>query len=171
MKVKAKYKHWVQEEFLVLTDEKALRSLTNDMENVLEELHAAGVLKDVNQKIIYRDSMNTWDGVQVLSFDPVTIEFYSLASGYEHATTLEEAIKNARQPKSEFTYNMSKPITISVYEWMEDFDNAELNAEEWKDQLVEAVEMYNTKYHTDHNPERMVRKYITWKADKIGRES
>lgn len=49
---------------------------------------------------------------------------------------------------------------MTVYEFMEDFDNAELDDYEWKEQLKEAVIEYNENYGTDFNPSKIVLKYI-----------
>lgn len=50
--------------------------------------------------------------------------------------------------------------TLTVYEFIEDFDNAELPHEEWMEQLQEAVEKYNEEYKTSFDPKHTVYNYI-----------
>lgn len=50
--------------------------------------------------------------------------------------------------------------TLSVYEFIEDHDNAELSHEDWLEQMEDAVVTYNEQYGTDHNPKRTVHIYI-----------
>jgi hypothetical protein len=76
------------------TDEKILwivdsnlgnMSVTNDMENVLDEIEKKTQLPLNDYKIIYRDSMNNWDGVD---YKNGNVNFIFL-----NAPTLQEAIK------------------------------------------------------------------------------
>jgi hypothetical protein len=53
--------------------------------------------------------------------------------------------------------------TLSVYEFIEDHDNAELSTEEWLEQMEDAVVTYNEEYGTDHYPKRTVKIYINRK--------
>lgn len=48
---------------------------------------------------------------------------------------------------------------ITVYEHMEDFDNAELSDYERNEQLREAVQDYNAVHGTEHNPEKCLIRY------------
>lgn len=70
-------------DILYITDEGGLKSVTNDMENVLADISEHVVLDELQDlKIIYRDSMGIWDGVNIsfgenhsikgISFYPVT---------------------------------------------------------------------------------------------------
>jgi hypothetical protein len=52
---------------------------------------------------------------------------------------------------------------LTVYEFIEDFDNAELPHEEWMEQMEEAVETYNEHYNASHNPRVTVINYINRK--------
>lgn len=55
---------------------------------------------------------------------------------------------------------------MSIYEFMEDFDNEELSNHEWNEQMEEAVRQYNDEYYTDHAPKSTVRNYHSWKREK-----
>lgn len=48
---------------------------------------------------------------------------------------------------------------LSVFDFMEDFDNTELNPYERQEQLEEAVRDYNEAYNTKHDPNKMFVKY------------
>ena len=50
--------------------------------------------------------------------------------------------------------------------FLEDWDNAELSATEWREQMEEAVQKYNEEYGTDHMPRSAVRNYISWKREQ-----
>lgn len=80
------------------TDEKILwivdsnlgnMSVTNDMENVLAEIEKKTQLPLEDYKIIYRDSMNTWDGVEY--------KFGNVDFVFLNASTLQEAIEKITQ--------------------------------------------------------------------------
>lgn len=49
---------------------------------------------------------------------------------------------------------------LTVFEYMEDFDNAELDQFERGVQLRSAVLQYNCEYGTEHDPEKTFRNYI-----------
>lgn len=49
---------------------------------------------------------------------------------------------------------------LSIYEHLQDFDNAELDHDAWMEQLEEAVENYNAEHGTTHNPRQTVINYI-----------
>lgn len=48
---------------------------------------------------------------------------------------------------------------LTVYEYMEDFDNAELNGSDRLEQLRDAVIKYNEEYGTSHDPKRTLSEY------------
>jgi hypothetical protein len=50
-------------------------------------------------------------------------------------------------------------MNLTVYEFMEDHDNAELNEYDWHEQMREAVLEYNEINDTDYNPETAIRNY------------
>lgn len=50
-------------------------------------------------------------------------------------------------------------MKISVFEWMEDFDNAELDPIERQEQLEYSVKCYNEKFGTKHDPNAMFMQY------------
>lgn len=56
---------------------------------------------------------------------------------------------------------------MSVFEYMEDFDNDELPDYEHREQLREAVQDYNDEYGTAHDPEEKVIQYFSWKREKF----
>ncbi len=43
---------------------------------------------------------------------------------------------------------------MTLFEYMEDFDNWELSTSERKEQLMDAVRNFNDEYSTDHDPEK-----------------
>lgn len=55
---------------------------------------------------------------------------------------------------------------LTINEFLEDWDNAELTNGEWEEQMEEAVQRYNEEYGTDHMPKSTVRNYKSWKRDK-----
>ena len=56
-------------------------------------------------------------------------------------------------------------MKITVYEYMEDFDNAELPDGAWQEQLEDAVREYNETFGTTHDPYNTFVKYIRMGAD------
>lgn len=58
---------------------------------------------------------------------------------------------------------------ITVFEYMEDFDNRELSDYEWKEKLMEACREYNEIYGTNYKPSVTVIKYTYWLESKIDR--
>jgi len=50
--------------------------------------------------------------------------------------------------------------TITIYEHLEDFDNAELSHDEWIEQLEQAVIAYNEENKTTFDPKHTVYNYI-----------
>jgi hypothetical protein len=77
-KLRSRYNYWNEGDVIVMTDQNGDRSLTNDMENVIEYLIRAGAINSTNQKIIYKDSQGIWDGVELINLNPVSIDFYSI---------------------------------------------------------------------------------------------
>lgn len=51
-------------------------------------------------------------------------------------------------------------MQISVYEWLEDFDNSELEFNDWFETLEEAVKDYNEQYSAKYDPRKVVKEYI-----------
>ena len=48
---------------------------------------------------------------------------------------------------------------ISIFDYMEDWDNAELPDYERDEQLMEAVRDYNEEHGTNHDPQKALIKY------------
>jgi hypothetical protein len=55
---------------------------------------------------------------------------------------------------------------IKIYEYLEDFDNAELSEYEWQEQMEEAIESYNEEYGTEYN-KNFVRNYKAWRNERF----
>jgi hypothetical protein len=55
---------------------------------------------------------------------------------------------------------------MNLYEYMEDFDNQELDPYDWESQMIDAVLDYNQEYDTEHLPDRAIKQYKSWKKDK-----
>lgn len=53
-------------------------------------------------------------------------------------------------------------MTLSLYEFMEDFDNSELSDYERHEQLMEAVREYNEKNNTQFEPLKSLKAYKIW---------
>lgn len=72
---RADYTYTVEGSVVAIIDlDQGSKSLTNDMENVLDEIQAElGSL--AGYSVIYRDSMGRWDGVRL---ERGLVEFYSL---------------------------------------------------------------------------------------------
>ena len=59
---------------------------------------------------------------------------------------------------------MSKPDPYQeLFEFMEDYDNAELNEYDWRENMIDRVTEYNWSHKKNYVPERMLRLYIQWK--------
>lgn len=56
---------------------------------------------------------------------------------------------------------------LTIYEFIEDWDNAELSENEWQEQMEEAVQKYNEQYQTNYNPYRTVKQYLIWRRKDI----
>jgi|GEM_PF-5348658 len=48
---------------------------------------------------------------------------------------------------------------LTVFEYMDDFDNQELDQFEWRDQMLSAVLQYNKEYGTEHDPAYTLKRY------------
>jgi len=55
---------------------------------------------------------------------------------------------------------------ISIYEYLEDFDNSELLEDEWQEVMEEQVNNYNEDYGACYAPKATVRNYKSWKREK-----
>lgn len=79
---RADYTYTVDGHVIAIVDlDQGSKSLTNDMENVLEDIRAE--LGDLaGYAVIYRDSMGRWDGVRQVG--RWSIEFYSLNEADQH---------------------------------------------------------------------------------------
>jgi len=62
--MKCNYRHFESDGALCLVDEGGVRSLTNSIEDVIEELKGRGIV--VDRTMVYRDSEGVWDGVAVV---------------------------------------------------------------------------------------------------------
>lgn len=58
--------------------------------------------------------------------------------------------------RSKLNKNMAD---ITLFDFMEDFDNSELSDYERDEQLLEAVRDYNNEYGTDYTPKTELRNY------------
>lgn len=54
----------------------------------------------------------------------------------------------------------------SLFLWMEDFDNAELSETDRREQLEEAVRVYNQKHSTNYQPKTAFMAYSRWLKEK-----
>lgn len=52
---------------------------------------------------------------------------------------------------------------ISIAEYLQDFDNEELDAEEWTEQMGEAVDQYNNDYGATWTHRSALNQYQAWK--------
>jgi hypothetical protein len=63
---------------------------------------------------------------------------------------------------------------MTLYEFMEDFDNAELSEDEWREQMEDAVKTYYDKYDPDYprfsgfqlRVGRAIRNYKSWRMER-----
>lgn len=75
-------------------------------------------------------------------------------------------IRMVRESEEMGLYNMDK-INVSLYEWMEDFDNQDLYpSTQYKVQLMKAVDQYNQANGTTYEPVSSYYNYLSWKRDK-----
>lgn len=59
-----------------------------------------------------------------------------------------------------------QPTTEELFLYMEDFDNADIPADEWEDELESAVRQYNRDHGTHHDPYISVKSYKGWRKDQ-----
>lgn len=52
---------------------------------------------------------------------------------------------------------------ISIWLYLEDFDNAELSEYDWMEHMIEKVRDYNEEHGTNHDPKRTVENYVSRK--------
>lgn len=120
MKSKADFTFIIDEETRIIAIEdlnKGNISVTNDMENILNEILVQGLNKDKNfsldnYTIVYKDSNNVWDGVNIknnkfFGFFPIS------------ALSYEEAVKqvNSKKPKFEVVrHSIAKKIESAKLE-------------------------------------------------------
>lgn len=57
-------------------------------------------------------------------------------------------------------------MTLSVMEYLEDFDNEDLSDYDRTEQLREAVEQYNYEHGTAYSPDAQIKNYHSWKEEK-----
>lgn len=55
---------------------------------------------------------------------------------------------------------------LSIYEYLEDWDNADLSDHEWEEAMREAIENYNYEYNTTYKIASTISNYKSWKRDK-----
>lgn len=48
---------------------------------------------------------------------------------------------------------------MDLNDWLEDFDNMELDPDSRKEQIKEAAEAYNENFGTNHNPDKAFKNY------------
>ena len=58
-------------------------------------------------------------------------------------------------------------INISLYEWMEDFDDQSVSKTQRKIELMKAVDAYNFINKTSYNNIAYYYNYLSWQRDKI----
>lgn len=49
---------------------------------------------------------------------------------------------------------------ITIEEWIEDFDNDDVNEDERIELMMESVQVYNSQYQTNYNPKKEVNRYL-----------
>lgn len=54
---------------------------------------------------------------------------------------------------------------MTINEYLEDYDNSELNSSDWYDQMEEAVDMYNEEYRASYTAPAAIRNYKSWKRE------
>lgn len=79
---RSEYTHDIEENIISITDKGGMKSVTNDIENVITDIiEREGILKVMNSKIIYKDSQGVWDGVRIeldASGKIKSTDFYSI---------------------------------------------------------------------------------------------
>lgn len=57
-------------------------------------------------------------------------------------------------------------MDITVFDWIEDFDNDELVGDDWKNQILDAIRSYNYLYKVNYDPHRTFLEYCKRKQIK-----
>lgn len=52
-------------------------------------------------------------------------------------------------------------MKISVFDYIEDYDDSHLDFPQWLDHMIEAVQDYNDEFGTMHNPQSIVAQYTS----------
>lgn len=55
---------------------------------------------------------------------------------------------------------------ITLFEYLEDWDDNSLQGYDWYELMEEQVESYNNEYGTNYDPRRAVISYKSWKREK-----
>lgn len=55
---------------------------------------------------------------------------------------------------------------MNIYEFLEDFDNPELEGYDWEEQMEYAVQQYNYDYDESYDSRATIKNYKSWKRDK-----
>ena len=57
---------------------------------------------------------------------------------------------------------------MTIYEYLEDFDNPELSTEDWLEQMTEAVNQYYTENPNAYEmkPKNAISNYKSWRREK-----
>lgn len=72
---RSEYDYTLRGGILAIEDRGGMKSVTNDIENVLEDIRRAENVSFSRHLIIYKDSMGIWDGIRLVSGRVV---FYSI---------------------------------------------------------------------------------------------
>jgi ABC-type glutathione transport system ATPase component len=57
----------------------------------------------------------------------------------------------------------SNNIPTDLYEYLQDHDNADLNEDEWHENMRQKVHEYNQEHGTNWNPQRTIGNYLRTK--------
>lgn len=57
-------------------------------------------------------------------------------------------------------------LRLSLFEYLEDFDNSELAESDWLEQMRSAVMDFNAEFGTEYQPHVMISNYQSWKREK-----
>ncbi|HET6558089.1 MAG TPA: DUF6011 domain-containing protein [Prolixibacteraceae bacterium] len=79
---RAEYDYGIQGEVIWIVDNGGLKSVTNDMENILADIIREEEIDLCRYKIMYQDSMGIWDGVRIGSSGSVT--FFPIGEVKQH---------------------------------------------------------------------------------------
>lgn len=78
------YDYRIDDNILAIEDLNGFKSVTNDIENILNDIIKAEQLNIWNFKIMYKDSMGIWDGIKITSVNSFTITFFSINERLYH---------------------------------------------------------------------------------------